>query len=137
MHPKVRDAYDWGDTFKYPILAADLDMDVLVKLIPELSQTADVPSFPAVVEDLALVLDDSIPAEKVSDLILQTGGKLLTGVRLFDIFRSEQLGKNNKSLAFRLTYLAPDRTLTDAEVQQIRSKIIKRLDYELGAKLRS
>jgi phenylalanyl-tRNA synthetase beta chain len=137
LHPKVCDAYSWADTFKYPILAADLDMELLIKLIPTLSNTADVPSFPAVVEDLALVLDEAAPADKVAELIQQTGGKLLTEVRLFDVFRSEQLGAGKKSLAYRLTYQAMDRTLTDGEVSQLRHKIIKRLEYELKAKLRS
>jgi phenylalanyl-tRNA synthetase beta chain len=116
LHPKVREAYDWGDTFKYPVLAADLDMDLLIKLIPDLTKTTDVASFPAVVEDLALVLDETIPADRVVELIQQTGGKLLSSVRLFDVFRSEQLGAGKVSLAYRLTYQAPDRTLTDGEV---------------------
>jgi phenylalanyl-tRNA synthetase beta chain len=137
LHPKVREAYDWGDTFKYPILAADLDMELLIKLIPDLTKTADVPEFPAVIEDLALVLDETVPANRVAELIQQTGGKLLTEVRLFDVFRSEQLGSGKKSLAYRLTYQAMDRTLTDNEVSALRNKIIKRLEYELSAKLRS
>jgi phenylalanyl-tRNA synthetase beta chain len=56
---------------------------------------------------------------------------------LFDVFRSEQIGAGKKSLAYNLTYQAPDRTLTDTEVTAARNKIIKRLEQELGAKLRS
>jgi phenylalanyl-tRNA synthetase beta chain len=137
LHPKVHDAYDWADTFKYPIQAADLDMELLLSLIPDLTKTADVPEFPAVIEDLALVLDESVPADRVAELILQTGGKLLTEVHLFDVFRSDQLGAGKKSLAYRLTYQAMDRTLTDGEISALRNKIIKRLEYELKAKLRS
>lgn len=137
LHPKVHDAYNWADTFKYPVLAADLDMELLLSLIPDLTKTADVPEFPAAIEDLALVLDESVPADRVADLILQTGGKLLAEVRLFDVFRSDQLGAGKKSLAYRLTYQAMDRTLTDNEVSSLRNKIIKRLEYELKAKLRS
>ena len=95
------------------------------------------PTFPAILEDLAFVVDEAIPAESLENLIRQTGGKLLTDVRLFDIFRGEQIGSGKKSLAYRLTYQAPDRTLTDNEVAQVRSRIIKRLEYELAAKLRS
>ena len=134
LHPKVHDAYNWADTFKYPVLAADLDMELLLSLIPDLTKTADVPEFPAAIEDLALVLDESVPADRVADLILQTGGKLLAEVRLFDVFRSDQLGAGKKSLAYRLTYQAMDRTLTDNEVSSLRNKIIKRLEYELKAK---
>ena len=137
VHPSVRSAYDWADTFKHPVLAADLDMDLIISLIPDLSHTADVPGFPAVIEDLALVLDEAVPASSVENLIKQSGGRLLTEIKLFDVFRGEQIGKDKKSLAYRLTYQAPDRTLADSEVAQVRNRIIKRLDQELGAKLRS
>lgn len=63
--------------------------------------------------------------------------KLLARVRLFDVFRSNVLGSDKKSLAYSLTYQAPDRTLTDTEATQIRQKIIRRLEQELSAKLRS
>jgi len=88
-------------------------------------------------EDIALIVDESIPASKVETLIRQTGGALLSGVRLFDVFRSGQIGEGKKSLAYALTYQAPDRTLTDKEAAQLRGKIIKRLEYEIGARLRS
>lgn len=137
IHPAVRERYDWGDTFKAPILTAELNLDLLLSLIPELSRTKDIPSFPAVVEDLAIVLDESIPAVDAERLIRQVGGKLLADLQLFDLFRGGQIGGGKKSLAYRLTYQAPDRTLTDSEVAQVRNRIIKRLDQELGAKLRS
>ena len=137
IHPAVRERYDWGDTFKAPILAADINLDLLLSLIPELSRTKDIPAFPAVVEDLAIVLDETIPAVDAEKLIRQVGGKLLADLQLFDLFRGGQIGEGKKSLAYRLTYQAPDRTLTDSEVAQVRNRIIKRLDQELGAKLRS
>ena len=105
--------------------------------IPELMATSPVPSFPPVLEDLALTVDEAVNAGQVEALIRQTGGKTLVKVQLFDIFRSEQIGAGKKSLAYSLTYQTPDRTLTDEEVAQIRGRIIKRLDQEIGAKLRS
>ncbi len=137
LHPKVRVRYDWHSNFKAAVLAMELDLDLLLELIPPITQTADVPTFPPVLEDLAFILDEGIPAEKVAGLIAQTGGKLLAEVHLFDVFRSDQIGAGRKSLAYNLTYQAPDRTLTDAEVTAARNKIIKRLEQELGAKLRS
>jgi phenylalanyl-tRNA synthetase beta chain len=137
LHPRVRERYDWPATFKAPVLATEFDMDLLLELIPPLYQTNDLATFPPVLEDLALVVDETVPAEKIEALIRQTGGKLLSDVRLFDLFRSEQIGTGKKSLAYSLTYLAPDRTLKDDEIKQLRNKIIKRLDMELGAKLRS
>jgi phenylalanyl-tRNA synthetase beta chain len=112
-------------------------LEELINLIPPLYQTADVPTFPPVIEDLAFILDETVPAEKVDALIRQTGGKLVINVKLFDVFRSEQIGAGKKSLAYQLTYQAPDRTLTDTEVTTTRNKVIKRLEHELSAKLRS
>ena len=137
LHPKVRAQYDWASNFKAPVLAADFDLELLITLIPALYQTENVPTFPPVIEDLAFIFDEAIPAENVEALMRQTGGKMLTAVKLFDVFRSEQIGAGKKSLAYQLTYQAPDRTLTDAEVSAARNKIIKRLEHEFSAKLRS
>ena len=137
LHPKVRAQYDWASNFKAPVLAADFDLDLLITLIPALYQTENVPTFPPVIEDLAFILDEVVPAENVEALLRQTGGKMLTAVKLFDLFRSEQIGAGKKSLAYQLTYQAGDRTLTEAEVSAARNKIIKRLEHDLGAKLRS
>lgn len=137
LHPQVRSRYDWPATFKAAVLAAELNLDTLYALIPPLYQTADLPTFPPVLEDLALVVEEAVPAVEIEKLIRQTGGKLLTDVRLFDLFRSEQIGGGKKSLAYSLTYQAPDRTLKDDEVKQLRGRIIRRLEHELGAKLRS
>jgi phenylalanyl-tRNA synthetase beta chain len=65
------------------------------------------------------------------------GGRTVTNIRLFDIYRSEQIGEGKKSLAYSLTYQASDRTLTDQEAAQMRNKIVRRLEQELGAKLRT
>ena len=58
-------------------------------------------------------------------------------MRLFDIYRGEQIGAGKKSMAYSLTYQAPDRTLTDAEAAKVRQRIVQALEKELGAKLRS
>jgi len=61
----------------------------------------------------------------------------VSAVRLFDVYRGSQIGEGKKSMAYCLTYQAPDKTLTDAEAAQIRNRIVKRLAQEVGAKLRS
>ncbi len=96
-----------------------------------------VPALPPVLEDIAVVVDEAVPAEKVVQAIREAGGKMLTGVTLFDIYRGEQIGAGKKSLAYSLTYQASDRTLTDQEAAQIRQRIIRRLEQELAARLRS
>jgi phenylalanyl-tRNA synthetase beta chain len=92
---------------------------------------------PPVYEDLAVVVDEKIPAVRVRDLITRTGASLLRSVTLFDVYRGVQVGSDKKSLAYRLTYQAEDRTLTDEEVAQLRDRIVNQLKEELGATLRS
>ena len=75
-------------------------------------------------------------AISVEALIRQTGGKTVTNVRLFDVYRDEKIGAGKKSLAYSPTYQA-EKTLTDAEAAAIRTKIVKRLEHMVGAKLRS
>ncbi|MGB9592108.1 MAG: phenylalanine--tRNA ligase subunit beta, partial [Candidatus Kryptoniota bacterium] len=105
--------------------------------IPDRYIITPVPAFPPVLEDIAVIVDETIPAAKVEQCILSAGGKMLAAVRLFDVYRGEQIGQNKKSLAYSLTYQAPDRTLTDQEAAQIRSRIVRRLEQELGGRLRS
>jgi phenylalanyl-tRNA synthetase beta chain len=72
----------------------------------------------------------------VEAALRKAGGEMLSGLRLFDVYRGEQIGAGKKSLAYSLTYQAQDRTLTDDEVLKIRQRIVKQLEQELGAKLR-
>jgi phenylalanyl-tRNA synthetase beta chain len=132
LHPLVKDKYELGDS---PVLVADFDLDTLRALNPTYGITP-VPEFPSVYEDIAVIVDESVLAERVESLIRQTGGRTVTNVKLFDVYRGDQVGPGKKSLAYSLTYQA-DKTLTDAEAAAIRTKIVKRLEYELGAKLRS
>ena len=132
LHPLVKDKYEVEDA---PILAAEFDLDALRSVSPTygIKPVADVPP---VLEDIALILDETVPASKVEALIRQTGGKVLTNVKLFDVYRDEKIGVGKKSLAYSLTYQS-DKTMTDAEAAAIRKKIVKRLEHEVGAKLRS
>jgi len=132
LYPLVKDKYEVRDA---PILAAEFDLDVLRSVSPiyGIKPVADVPP---VLEDIALILDEAVPASKVEALIRQTGGKVLTSVKLFDVYRDEKIGVGKKSLAYSLTYQS-DKTMTDAEAAAIRKKIVKRLEHEVGAKLRS
>lgn len=137
LHPQIKERYDWPMTYKdTPILAADLDLRSLLELVPVLYETAPVPEFPPVLEDLAVVVEESVPAARVAELIRQTGGKMVADVRLFDVYRGEKIGAGKKSLAYRITYQAADKTLSDQEVAGIRARIVRRLEQEFGASLR-
>jgi phenylalanyl-tRNA synthetase beta chain len=88
-----------------------------------------------VVQDIAVVVDDDVPAAYVELAVSHAGGELLERLRLFDVYRGEQVGAGSKSLALRLEFRAPDRTLTDEEVAEVRARIEQEL-AELGGKLR-
>jgi phenylalanyl-tRNA synthetase beta chain len=133
IHPMVKEQYKFAHA---PVIAAEIDLETLLELQPEY-KVKPISMFPPILEDIALVLDEEIPAEKVAFLIQQTGGSLLSEIRLFDVFRGEKIGAGKKSLAYSLTYQASDRTLTDEDAARIRNKIVRRLENELGAKLRS
>jgi phenylalanyl-tRNA synthetase beta chain len=73
----------------------------------------------------------------VHELIVEAGGALLTDVVLFDVYRGEQIGAGKKSLAYSLTFQAPDRTLTSEEATRERDRILSRLERAFGAQMRS
>ncbi|MGD8455325.1 MAG: phenylalanine--tRNA ligase subunit beta [Anaerolineales bacterium] len=133
LHPAVHARHDLPDS---PVLAAILYLDVLQPLAPIRHEVTSVSPYPPVLEDIALIVEEDIPAAAVEAMILQTGGKTVAAATLFDIYRGEQIGKGKKSLAYSLTYQAPDRTLTDKEVAKVRNKIVKRLEREVNARLR-
>jgi phenylalanyl-tRNA synthetase beta chain len=95
------------------------------------------PPFPPVLEDLAIVVDEDLPAEAVEVVLRQAAGALLAELRLFDLYRGESIGAGKKSLAYALTYQAQDRTLTDSEVAALRAAIVRALGQKLGAQLRT
>jgi phenylalanyl-tRNA synthetase beta chain len=130
LHPLTKEKYAFGNA---PVVVAELTRCVTQS---ELTGIIPVPDVLPVLEDIAVIVDESVPAERVASLIKQTGGKTVTNVRLFDVYRDEKIGVGKKSLAYSLTYQA-DKTMTDAEAAAIRNKIVKRLEYEVGAKLRS
>ncbi len=120
------------------VIAGDFDLDAMLDLASfQRFPVESIREFPPILEDIAVVVDEATPAEKVEALIRQTGGKLVVAVRLFDIFRGKQIGDGKKSLAYGLTYQSDEKTLSDKDAAQIRQKIIRRLEQELGAKLRS
>jgi phenylalanyl-tRNA synthetase beta chain len=138
LDPRVRAGYDWPAAFgRTPILAADLDLDAILALVPARYAITPVPEFPPVLEDLALVVDEALPAERVAESIRRSGGRVIAGVRLFDVYRGEKVGAGKKSLAYSITYQAPDKTLSDKDVAGIRTRILRSLEQELGAALRS
>jgi len=135
IHPLVREAWDFATAA--PVMLADIDLAALRALAEGRAvAVSDVPRFPAIHEDLAVIVDEALPAEAVERAIRVAGGSLLGEIRLFDVFRGEQIGADKKSLAYALTYRADDRTLTDKEAEKVRNKIIRSLEGQLGGLVR-
>jgi phenylalanyl-tRNA synthetase beta chain len=94
-----------------------------------------VTSFPAVLQDIAVVVPEEATAAQVEKAVRNGAGELLAGLRVFDLYHGEQVGEGRKSLALRLEFRAPDRTLTDEEVAGRRAAIEAALE-EIGGRLR-
>ena len=132
-HPLVRQAFGLP---AQPICALEFDLDALLGSWGASRKMTPLSNLPPIYEDLAVVVGEAVPAIRVRDLIAGAGGPLLRSVALFDVFRGAQVGAGKKSLAYRLTYQADDRTLTDEEVAGVRSRVVQRLEEELEASLR-
>ena len=133
LHPAVRDAFGLPDL---RVAAAELDLEALLAQVPTTWLVEPISAYPAVLQDLAVVVDEEVPAAEVQDLIAKTGGFLLKEVRLFDVYRGDPVPAGKKSLAYALTFQAPDKTLRDAVVAKQVKRIVDRLRQELGAELR-
>lgn len=134
LHPLVVESFDIRTA--HPVLAAELDLDLLFSAIPDRFTMAPIPNFPPVQEDLALVVDKTTPAAAVAAAIRRAGGYLLKEVALFDVYEGTQLPAGKKSLAYHLTFQAPDKTLQDKDVSKLRQRLLKQLERDLGATLR-
>ena len=131
VHPKVSQSFDLpAGTYLFEINA-----DALVPYTLETAHYEPLPRFPAVMRDLALVLDESVSHKQVMDII--KGFTLVNKVVLFDVYSGKQVAAGKKSLAYSLTFQSSDHTLTDAEVDKVLGAILKKLGDELGAALRA
>ncbi|MDX6602672.1 MAG: phenylalanyl-tRNA synthetase beta chain [Solirubrobacterales bacterium] len=131
LHPLVCRAWDVEAA-----VASEVDLAPLVRAASAGEETfEDVTTFPAVLQDLAVVVPDAVAAEEVRGIVLGAGGELLRAATVFDLYAGEQLGEGRKSLALRLEFRAPDRTLTDDEVAERRAAIEAALE-KIGGTLR-
>lgn len=133
VHPDVRQAFDIGQ--RCFVLA--LDFDRLIAHATRERLYRPLPDYPAVVEDLAFVIGQTIPAERLEAVIRRAGAPLVESVALFDVYIGERIPPGMRSLAYRVTYRAADHTLTNEEVAAVRAKIVQQVERQTGAKLRT
>jgi phenylalanyl-tRNA synthetase beta chain len=131
VHPLVCRAWDLEAASGF-----ELDLAPLLAASPTGTERyEDVITFPAVHQDLAVVVGDDVEAARVREAVAEGGGELLRSIDVFDLYRGEQLTEGTKSLALRLEFRAADRTLTDEEVAAVRERIKETL-AALGGSLR-
>jgi phenylalanyl-tRNA synthetase beta chain len=134
VHPQVCAAFDLP---VQPVGLGELDLEGLFQRVPSTHRVRAVPRFPFVLEDIALVVDDTLSAAALTQAIREAASALLAEVRLFDVYRERQVAPGKKSLAFSLVFQAPDRTLTDDEVEAEKQRIVEALSRRTGAQLRT
>jgi len=128
LHPSLLEG-TWG--------AFELDLDALVAAAPEAVEFEEVSPFPEVRQDLAFVVDDGVPAAALAAAMREAAGPELRSVSVFDEYRGEQTGAGKRSLAFRVAFGSPERTLTDEEAAVVRGRIVDALAELFGAVLRA
>jgi phenylalanyl-tRNA synthetase beta chain len=133
VHPLVLQAYD----LRTPTVAAELDVEVLLETAVGMATFRDLLAYPAVEQDLAVVVDAGVQAAQVVDCLKSAGGKLLEDVSVFDMYSGSQVGEGKKSLALRLSFRAADRTLNESEVNEIRGRMLAELKRAVGGELRA
>ena len=131
LHPQVLEALD------LPVRTCAMELDVTALPLEEKFPAPMLSAFPALHQDIALVVDETTPAEQVRKVVEEGAGELLESVELFDVFRGEQLGEGKKSLAFQLLFRASDRTLTDDEVNEHRLAAAELAKQRLNAEMRA
>ncbi|WP_462249432.1 phenylalanine--tRNA ligase subunit beta [Ferruginibacter sp.] len=133
VNKKTADKFDC----KQPVFYADIDWDTLMRLNKKNTISfKEISKFPAVHRDLAIVVDKSILYQQIEKTTFATKVNKLKNVSLFDVFESEKLGANKKSMAVSFTFLDEEKTMTDAEIDAMMNKIIGAYEKELNAEIR-
>ncbi len=122
--------------FDAPVYIAELDFDAIYEHCDKVIEYKPLPKFPASSRDFSFVCDEELEVGKLAAVIAKAGGKLVEGVELFDIYRGTQIGEGKKSVSFRVTLRASDRTLTVEEADKVSAKILDSLEHQHGITIR-
>lgn len=132
VHPEVLENYG----IEKRAYLAELNLTKITKYSRNNKKYVEVPKFPAVERDIAIIIDENIEVGQIEKTITKKAKKILEKAELFDIYRNEKLGENKKSVAYALTFRAKNKTLNDDEVNEVMENVIKELEKSLGAELR-
>ena len=132
IHPEVLQNYDISKR----AFLAEINLTKITKYARENKKYVEVPKFPAVERDIAMIVDEEIAVGDIEKVITKKGKKLLESVTLFDIYRDSKLGENEKSVAYALKFRDKSKTLSDEEVNKIMDEILTELEKKFNAELR-
>ncbi len=132
VHPLVTAAWNLERTAVFAI-----NLDVVLDAVPPVISYGGLSDYPAVLQDLSVVIADDVPADRVLAVVRKNGGPDLAGVDVHDVYRGDQVGPGLVSLTLHLEFRAADRTLTDAEVARRRASITAALADQVGGELRA
>jgi phenylalanyl-tRNA synthetase beta chain len=134
LHPTTAARFD----LEGRVAVMELDLDLLTAALPAGFRYLPVPDQPPVLQDIAVVVDDTVPAEQILAVAREAGAPLLVHAGVFDVYRDEgRLGPGKVSLAIRLVFQDPERTLTEDEASIVRETVVRALTDRFGAELRS
>ena len=132
IHPEVLQNYDISKR----AFLAEINLTKITKYARENKKYVEVPKFPAVERDIAMIVDEEIAVGDIEKVITKKGKKILESVTLFDIYRDSKLGENEKSVAYALKFRDKSKTLSDEEVNKIMNEILTELEKKFNAELR-
>ena len=127
LHPNI---------VKDNVYVFEINLEKLLVNHPSRMSYKDIPKFPSVSKDVAFILDENVTAGEVMATIKKAGGRLLQSISIFDVYTGENVLENEKSIAFKLNFLDPSKTLTDEEVMSVFNNIISKVENSHNAKLR-
>lgn len=133
IHPDVAEKYGMKGERVYccEIMCGALERKANTEIV-----YTPLPKFPSTARDIALLVDEDMEVGRIEAVIKEFGGRILEDVRLFDVYRGQQVDEGKKSVAFSLIYRDKDKTLTDEEVNDVHSGVLDALKDKLNAVLR-
>ena len=132
VHPRVLSNYNMD----IPCYILEMDMDLLFEEANIERKYSEIPKYPSVTRDIAVLIDEAILVQDIENIFKKQGGALLESYKLFDVYKGSQLPQGKKSIAYNLVYRNKEKTLTDKEVEKVHEKIVRTLEHVLGATLR-
>ena len=132
VDPAILEAFE----IEIPVFFAEVDLEVIAEAVASDLSVEGLPKVPDVLRDMAIVVSEEVSYQALGEAIRQAGGALLKSAQLFDLYKGSPIPAGKKSLAFRLTFSASNRTLTDEEVTQAFQGVVKTLQGRFEATLR-